>query len=173
MDKNQFYLFVVVCITTHVIRTIYEILKHKKVIRATKLSFVIVFTNMLLLWASWFGLCTGDPNSFVLPGAIRTAGIILVVAGIIVFITALLTIKALESYEGDLITHSIYSKIRHPMYLAFILWLVGMPLYSGGFTVFALVVVFIANVLYWRYLEERELVSRFPGYLEYKKKTIF
>ncbi len=30
MDKNQFYLFVVVYITTHVIRTIYEYLKQKE-----------------------------------------------------------------------------------------------------------------------------------------------
>ena len=173
MDNNQFFLLVVVCITTHVIRTIYEILKHKKVIRATKLTFVVVFINMFLLWASWFGLCTADPNNLVLHGAIRITGIVLAIAGVVVFITALLTIKALESYEGDLITHGIYSKIRHPMYLAFILWLIGMPLYAGGYWVYVLAVILIANVLFWRYLEERELVNRFPGYLEYKKKTHF
>ncbi len=173
MDKNQFYLFVVVCITTHLIRTIYEILKHKKVIRATKLTFVIVFINMFLLWGSWFWLCTDDPGGIILPGIVRYAGLVLVMAAIAVFITALLTIRALESYEGDLITHGIYSKIRHPMYLAFILWLVGMPLYSGGYWVYVLAVVFITNVLFWRHLEERELLNRFPGYLEYKKKTFF
>lgn len=173
MDKNQFYLLVVVCITTHMIRTIYEILKHKKVIRATKLTFVVVFINMFLLWASWFGLCTADPYSLVLTGAIRITGMFLAIAGVVVFITALLTIKALESYEGDLITRGIYYKVRHPMYLAFILWLLGMPLYAGGYLVYILAIIFIANVLFWRYLEEMELVNRFPGYLEYKKKTIF
>jgi protein-S-isoprenylcysteine O-methyltransferase Ste14 len=173
MDKNQFYLLAAVCITTHVIRTIYEILKHKKVIRATKLTFVVVFINMFLLWASWIGLCSSDPNSVFLPVVIRYTGIILAIAGFIIFITALLTIKALESYEGDLITHGIYSKIRHPMYLAFILWLIGMPLYAGGFLVYVLAMVFIANVLYWRYLEEQELVKRFPSYREYRKKTVF
>lgn len=173
MDKNQFYLMVAVCVAAHVIRTIYEILKHQKVIRATKLTFVIVFINMFLLWGSWFGLCTDDPCGIILPGIIRYAGLILVVAGIGVFITALITIRALESYEGDLITHGIYSKIRHPMYLAFILWLIGMPLFAGGYLVYVLAVVFVANVLFWRYLEELELVKRFPEYPEYKKKTFF
>ncbi|MBN1145588.1 MAG: hypothetical protein JXA72_14260 [Bacteroidales bacterium] len=173
MDKNQFYLLVAVCIAAHVIRTIYEILKHKKVIRATKLTFVIVFITMFLLWGSWFGLCTDDPNKIILPGIARYTGLVLVLAGIVIFITSLITIRALERYEGELITHGIYSKIRHPMYLAFILWIVGMPLYSGGYIAFIIALPFIANVLYWRHLEERELANRFPGYPEHKRKTVF
>lgn len=173
MDKNQFFLLVAVCIATHVIRTIYEILKHKQIIHATKLTFVIVFVNMFLLWGSWFGICSDDPNGIILPGFVRYTGLVLVVAGIAIFITALLTIRALEDYEGDLITHGIYSIVRHPMYLAFILWLTGMPLYAGGYVAYFLAIVFIANVLFWRHLEEQELMNRFPGYQEYKKKTIF
>jgi len=42
-----------------------------------------------------------------------------------------------------------------------------MPLYSGGIPSFILAVVFTANVLFWRYLEEIELVNRFTGYREY------
>jgi protein-S-isoprenylcysteine O-methyltransferase Ste14 len=96
-----------------------------------------------------------------------------VVLGIFAFISGLLTIKALESYNGDLITHGIYSKIRHPMYLGFILWLIGMPVYCGGIISFALGIVFIVNVLFWRHLEEKELESRFPDYEKYKKTTLF
>jgi len=173
MKKELFLILVIVCIITHIIRATYEILKHKKIIKADRLSFIIVFTNMLLLWASWFALCLLDIRRIKLPDIIRYSGIVLVVLGIVVFMTGLLTIKALESYEGDLITHGIYSKIRHPMYLGFILWLVGMPLYGGGIYSFVLCIVFIANVLFWRYLEETELENRFPAYREYKKKTFF
>jgi protein-S-isoprenylcysteine O-methyltransferase Ste14 len=112
-------------------------------------------------------------KSIDLPDTIRYSGIFLVVLGILIFITGLLTIKALESYDGDLITHGIYSKIRHPMYLGFILWLIGSPVFYGGLISFVLCIVFLGNVLFWRHLEEIELGNRFPAYKDYKKKTIF
>ena len=36
-----------------------------------------------------------------------------------------------------------------------------------------LVVVFVANVLWWRSIEEKNLQARFPAYREYKKATLF
>jgi protein-S-isoprenylcysteine O-methyltransferase Ste14 len=173
MKKELFFILVIVCTLAHITRAIYEILKHKKRIKASRLSFIIVFTNMLLLWASWFALCILDINKIEVPDIIRYFGIFLVVLGILVFLTGLITIKALESYDGDLMTHGIYSKIRHPMYLGFILWLIGMPVYYGGLISFALCIVFIVNVLIWRHLEEIELENRFPAYREYKKTTLF
>jgi protein-S-isoprenylcysteine O-methyltransferase Ste14 len=59
------------------------------------------------------------------------------------------------------------------MYLGFILWLIGLPIYFGAHYAFILAFVFIANVLFWRYLEEKELVDRFSSYMDYKKTTIF
>ncbi len=173
MKKELFIILIIVCTFTHIIRSIYEILKHKKILKPNNLSFIIVLINMLLLWASWFALCSLDIYRIALPDIIRYLGISFVGLGIIIFLTSLYTIKALESYDGDLITHGIYSKVRHPMYLGFILWLIGMPVYSGGFISFALCIVFIMNVLFWRHLEEKELENRFSAYREYKKTTIF
>ncbi|MGE5498406.1 MAG: methyltransferase family protein, partial [Syntrophothermus sp.] len=93
--------------------------------------------------------------------------------GIIIFLTALFTIKSLETYKGNLITKGIYSVLRHPMYLGFILWLFGVPLFYGSYTLFLLAVPFSANVLYWRHLEELELLRRFPDYRKYRKNTLF
>lgn len=87
--------------------------------------------------------------------------------------TALFTIKTLESYEGDLITSGIYSKIRHPMYAGFICWLIGFPLIFEAIFSMTLSIIFICNILFWKYLEEKELWNRFPAYPDYKKKTIF
>jgi protein-S-isoprenylcysteine O-methyltransferase Ste14 len=98
---------------------------------------------------------------------------LLAIVCVILFITALLTIKTLENYKGDLITKGVYSKIRHPMYLGFILWSIGFPVYYGALFSFILSFLFIANILFWRYLEEIDLENRFPDYKEYKKKTIF
>ena len=89
------------------------------------------------------------------------------------FLIALFTIKTFESYEGDLITKGIYSKVRHPMYLGFIFWLIGFPIIFGALFSLVLSLVFIANILFWRYLEEKELELRFSSYLDYKKTTIF
>jgi len=173
MKKELFFVLMILCTITHIIRTVYEILKHKKILKADNLSFIIILINMVLLWMSWFALCSLDVYKIDLPDIISYLGITFVGLGILIFLTGLLTIKSLESYEGDLITHGIYSKIRHPMYTGFILWLIGMPAFYGGLLSFALCLVFIVNVLFWRHLEEKELEKRFSEYKEYKKTTIF
>lgn len=132
MKKELFFGLIIVCVVAHIIRSVYEILKHKKIIEANILSFVLMFTNMLILWGSWFVLCSLDIYKTNFPEILRYLGIILVCLGIIIFLMGLFTIKTLESYEGDLITKGIYSKIRHPMYLGFILWLIGFPMLFGA-----------------------------------------
>ena len=170
---HQFFILVFVCIMTHIIRSTYEILKHKKILQPTRLSFIIIFINMALLWVSWFALCSLDEFKIILPGIIRYIGLLIVIFGVIFFFAALSTIKTLEAYEGDLITKGIYSKIRHPMYLGFILWCLGMPVYFGAYFSFILSFIFIGNILFWRHLEELDLGKRFTGYNDYKLQTIF
>ena len=169
----NFFVLVIICVITHIVRSVYEILKHKQILKPGKLSFAIVFTDMILLWISWFLLCSHDPYRIGFPAVIRYSGMLLSIIGLIAFLSALFTIKTLESYEGDLITSGIYSKIRHPMYLGFILWLIGFPVFFGALFSFILSLLFIINVLFWRYMEEKELEKRFPSYPQYRKTTIF
>jgi protein-S-isoprenylcysteine O-methyltransferase Ste14 len=173
MNYPQFFLLVCVCVITHIIRSVYEIMKHKKILQSSTISFVIIFLNMALLWGSWFALCSLDVYKIILPGIVKYLGLLLVIIGLIVFLTALFTIKTLENYVGDLITKGIYSRIRHPMYLGFILWSFGMPLFYGAYLSFILAILFIVNILFWRQLEEIDLSKRFSGYNDYKSKTLF
>jgi protein-S-isoprenylcysteine O-methyltransferase Ste14 len=173
MEKKLFFALVIVCSTTHIIRFFYEILKHKQLIKPGKLSFAIIFVNMMLLWISWFLLCRYDIYNVTLPGVIKYFGMFLSLIGLVLFLTGLSTMKTLENFEGDLITKGIYSKIRHPMYLGFILWLIGFPVYFGAIFSIFLALLFIANILFWRFLEEKELEQRFSGYKDYRKTTIF
>jgi protein-S-isoprenylcysteine O-methyltransferase Ste14 len=173
MENKKYIIFAGVCILTHIVRTIYEILKHKKRIVQDKFIFVIIFADMLLMWLSWFALCGLDVYKINLPVVIMYAGMLLAAIGFGIFITALFTIKTFETHEGDLMTKGIYSKLRHPMYLGFIFWLIGFPVYCGAGFSMLLAVIFIANVLFWRHLEEKELIERYPGYEDYKKNTWF
>ena len=173
MKNDLFFILTGICVFTHIVRTIYEILKHRKRLVPDKHSFIVVFTNMIVLWISWFLLCSMDAFHVELPPVISYLGLMLVILGVLMFLIAFSTIKSVETYAGDLITHGIYSRIRHPMYLAFILWLIGMPVFYGALFSIALSLLFIANVLFWRHLEEMELISRFSGYMEYRKRTIF
>ena len=173
MDNKTFFILVILCLTTHIIRSSYEILKHKKILEPNNLTFIIIFFNMAVLWISWFVLCSYDMYKINLPVIINYFGLLLCLIGVIIFFTALFTIKTLEDYAGDLITKGIYSKIRHPMYLGFILLSLGFPIYCGATFSFFLSFPFIANILYWRYLEEIELEKRFVDYKDYKTKTLF
>lgn len=173
MKKELFFVLVIICIITHVVRSVYEILKHRQKLKPGKSSFVIILLNMILLWVTWVLLCRYDIYRIDFPDIIRYTGISLTVIGIIVFLAGLFTIKTLESYDGDLITAGIYSLTRHPMYLGFILWLIGFPIYFGALFSLILSLLFICNILFWRSLEEKELEKRFPAYQDYKKTTLF
>lgn len=173
MYNRNFILLIVVNLLTHFVRAVYEVLKHKNIIKAGRLSFSIMFTNMSVLWISWFLLCSADVYRLNLPAFFRYIGLAITLSGTGLFFTALFTIKTLETYSGDLITNGIYSRIRHPMYLGFICWLFGAPVFYEAITSFALGILFIANVLYWRHLEEFELEKRFTGYKTYRLRTFF
>ena len=173
MKKELFFVLVIICIITHVVRSVYEILKHRQKLKPGKSSFVIILFNMILLWVTWVLLCRYDIYRIDFPDIIRYTGISLTVIGIIAFLAGLFTIKTLESYDGDLITDGIYTLTRHPMYLGFILWLIGFPLYFGALFSLILSSLFICNILFWRSLEEKELEKRFPSYQDYKKTTLF
>ena len=95
MNSRMFLPLVFLCVITHIVRLIYEILKHKKLIKASGISFVIIFSNMLLLWTSWFLLCSFDPSAISFPLVFRYFGISLAILGVIIFLTALFTINVL------------------------------------------------------------------------------
>ncbi len=173
METRTFFILLILSVMTHIVRSIYEILKHKKILVPNKTTFTIIFSNMSLLWTSWIALCRCDIYKIDLPVIMNYFGALLFLIGLVIFLTALRTIKTLESYSGDLISKGIYSKIRHPMYLGFILWLIGFPIYFGALFSFCLSFLFIVNILFWRHLEEIELEERFPNYKDYRVNTLF
>ncbi len=64
-----------------------------------------------------------------------------------------------------------YSMCRHPIYLGFILYIVGLSLAFGSRGSLITSVVFSILVVMYAFLEEKKLVERFPDYKNYKKEV--
>ena len=69
-----------------------------------------------------------------------------------------------------LITHGIYSYIRHPMYLSVILMGLGMALFYNNFFKWSVFILLLITMLVKMFYEEK-LWSKDECYKEYMKKT--
>jgi protein-S-isoprenylcysteine O-methyltransferase Ste14 len=156
------------------IRTGYEMLKEKgKVNPESKLAFGIVFTAMMTLWGTWFALCPQDPYHFELPGVVQWIGFSLFVLGFVLAVGALIQLKALENVD-HLVTTGLFARLRHPMYTGFMFWLIGWSTFHGGMASFAIGLLGIANILYWRRLEDARLEAKYgETYAEYRRRSWF
>jgi protein-S-isoprenylcysteine O-methyltransferase Ste14 len=131
-----------------------------------------MWINMLTLWITWFNLCEIDPLKLIIPQWLSVAGLIFFILGLLLFIIPLIQIRGVENVS-KLCTTGVYKVLRHPMYLGFIFWVVGFPLFMKAQIALIAGIVFVFNILYWRYLEEKELLVTYPEYAAYKKETIF
>jgi len=155
------------------IRTIFNILNYKKSPLAENKKIVIsIFIVMGILWFSWFQMCFSDPVKMNIPPGIRYIGLLIFLIGAFLFIFSHMKLRGFEN-KGELITTGIYSKIRNPMYLGFIIWIIGFPVFTRGFITLSSSVIWISYFMYWKILEEKELEQKYKGYKEYKKKTWF
>ncbi len=171
---KTFLFFLIICAATHVIRTIYEILKHTKRINPeNKVVFALIFTNMMALWVSWFMLTAFDPYMVDLAPVIRYSGAAIFMAGLLLFFLSLARLQRFENYHGALITDGVFRFFRHPMYVGFFLWMAGSSIYNRSGVALILTIVFTANIFIWKIFEEIQLRSTFPEYKDYMKKTLF
>ena len=169
-----FLLFLCISIATHVTRTIYEIMKvRNKINPENKILFAVIFSNMVFLWISWFGLCISDPVKAELYPVIRYFGAAVIVAGMILFVLTLIKIRRFENYHGELVTTGVFRFVRHPMYLGFVMWMAGSALMYESVTGMILAVIYTANIFWWKSLEEIQLMKVYPEYGSYIKRTLF
>jgi protein-S-isoprenylcysteine O-methyltransferase Ste14 len=125
---------------------------------------------MFFLWFSWFSMVFFDPVKMDLFW-MRYIGLILFVTGVLLFILSHIRIKGFDS--DRLVTSGIYSRIRHPMYLGFILWIIGFPMFMQSIITLASSIIWIPQIMYWKKSEERQLEAKYREYGEYKKRTFF
>ena len=157
-----------------IIRTIYELLKKSgRIDPKNKIIFMLIFIDMSILWISWFVAAPMNPKHFGLPPAIRWLGLGATILGTVLAVGSLIQLRGLENITR-LETRGLFARLRHPMYIGFILWILGWSLYYDAAVSLVMGLFGIANILYWRHLEEQHL-ERFFGapYLAYKSRTWF
>ena len=172
MGTLVFYVFFGVCFICFAVRTSYYLLANRGSGLAESRKFITtLFVVMFLLWFSWFVMSFNDRYEMNLPSWARYTGLALFIIGFLLFIFSHVKIRGQET--DKLVTSGIYSKIRHPMYIGFIIWFIGFPIFTNaGFTL-ASAIIWIPQLLYWRSSEERQLEKKYKDYQEYKKKTWF
>lgn len=171
---NGFLIPVVLFLLSLAIRLEYELLKQaRKIDPESKPIFVVVFSAMCILWVSWFILCPADPIRADIPDAIRWTGLAVFVAGSMLAVGALIQLRGVENID-HLVTTGLFRRIRHPMYVGFICWILGWSIYHGAIASLAIGAIGIASVLWWRHLEEGRLELQFGNsYTQYRLTTWF
>ena len=157
-----------------VVRDVYEFLKRSgRIDTKDRLLFAVVFTSMCVMWISWFAMGPFDPTRFPVPGTLRMIGLGAVVLGFGLALGGMWQLKGVENID-HLVTTGLFSRIRHPMYAGFILWILGWSAYQGAVATSALGILGILSVLWWCRLEETALLSSYGSvYAEYRAKTWF
>ena len=172
--KGSYFAVVVLNLAAFAVRTSYELLKRAgRLDPKNRALFLVILLDMILLWASWFTLCPMDPLRLVLPPVVRWASLAVVVGGLVLAVGALIQLRGVENID-HLVTTGFFHRVRHPMYLGFMTWIVGWALFQGAIVSLAVGLAGIGNILFWRHLEEQHLESCYGDvYRAYRAKTWF
>ncbi len=159
----------VICLA---VRGGYEMLKESHAIDPErKPIFAVILSAMLLLWLAWFALCPADPFPIALPAVVRWIGLGVFAAGMLLAVGALIQLRGVENID-HLVTTGLFRRMRHPMYVGFICWIVGWSVFHGAIVSLAVGIPGILSVLWWRHLEEIRLRRQFGApYEEYQRTT--
>ncbi len=145
------------------------------------LVFVLIPWVNGLTWLSYYDELLGIPSLpfRTVTGAI---GALIMLMGLgFIFVSALVLLDRGEGLPAFVLTKKIVAKdiyryTRNPLSLGIYLVWIALGLLTGSmfFTLWSLIALIPAHVLFLKYFEERELEIRFgPSYTEYKKKAPF
>jgi protein-S-isoprenylcysteine O-methyltransferase Ste14 len=141
----------------------------------------IFLVTFIALWCGWLVLMALDTqvwHTSDMPPLANALGGLLVIAGyaatLLVFREnsfATPVIRVQTEREHHVIDTGPYALVRHPMYAAALLYLVGMPLLLGSWYGLLVVPVIMAGVSWRAVFEERLLKRDLPGYADYMARV--
>ena len=172
---NATYLVVAAaCVVALAIRTMFERLRERgRVDARNNAVFALVFVAMVVMLVSWPVMCPLDPKRVALPELVRWIGLGTAAAGLLLAVGSLVQLRGVANID-HLVTTGLYSRLAHPMYAGFLLWIGGWVTAYGAVISLAVGLVAIGCVLSWRRLEDAELESRYrEDYRLYRSRTWF
>ena len=124
-----------------------------------------------MMWAGcrvYPKLTVAIPLGWLVGAVISVSGVAIALAGVAEFRRAQTTVDPTEpSKSSSVVTSGIYSRTRNPMYLGFLLVLVGWAFYLGSLLALLGPVLFVSYIHRFQILpEERILKSRFGASYE-------
>jgi protein-S-isoprenylcysteine O-methyltransferase Ste14 len=134
-----------------------------------------------MMWAAcriYPKLAVAIPFGWLVGAVISVSGVAIALAGVAEFRRAQTTVDPTDpSKSRSVVTSGIYSRTRNPMYLGFLLVLIGWAVYLGSLLALLGPVLFIGYMHRFQILpEERILKSRFgtayEAYLERVRRWI-
>ena len=139
---------------------------------------------LALFHIAWFVLIPNDVFRWQLfpkpPIGMAILGAALFLTGYGIMLTALWQNAFATPIVGDqterkqvLIDTGIYDRVRHPMYLGHLLFLLGIPLWLESYLALLLVPLVFAPMFARILIEEKSLVEKLPGYSGYKTRVPF
>jgi protein-S-isoprenylcysteine O-methyltransferase Ste14 len=172
--NEKYYILLGIFLGCLGVRFVYEKLKKAgRISLDNKILFGFIFAAMCVLWVCWFGMGPLDPIKLSLPEIVRWGGFGLFAIGMIIALWGVFLLRGVENID-HLVTSGLFSRMRHPIYTGFILWIIGWSIFHGAVISFFAGLIGIGNVLYWRYLEEVDLETRYgEEYRSYREATWF
>jgi protein-S-isoprenylcysteine O-methyltransferase Ste14 len=135
----------------------------------------------ILVWLGWLmlmGLDAARWRTSDMPVWLNIVGGVLVLAGFLATMLVLRentfaapVVRVQAERKQRLIDTGPYAYIRHPMYAAAILYLIGMPLLLGSWYGLLVVPLFIVGLAPRAIFEERLLKRELPGYADYMNRV--
>lgn len=140
----------------------------------TNRNYAVGQTVLLGVFAAIFLFDTGQ---HLLPDAFRAVGAALCGIGLVLLLSAFVSLRsaiqiAPEPKPGSrLVTGGVYKALRHPIYTAIVILVVGLFLRKPTVFVAIASAIVIAFLVVKARFEEQLLAARYPEYGEYRART--
>ena len=183
---DQFYSYILLVIGWLIFGLVHSLLATKKakdLITLGDLGFRRFYNliSIIMLIALLIGGAFIQSSYFLpLNKANKAIGLIIATFGYLVFKLAFKQIS-LSAFLGlkpdkqqDLISSGIYARVRHPLYTASILLVIGFVIFSPSITNLIHAICIILYIFIGAYFEEKKLIDLYgQQYIDYKKSTPF
>jgi len=142
----------------------------------------VVTLLLVLTLTAWFVLIPVDvfhlPFFAPVPIGAAVSGAVVLAIGYGVMVTALMQNSFATPVVGDqtergqiLVDTGLYARVRHPMYLGLLLFLLGLSLWLESLAGVLLLPLAFAPILARVVIEERTLTASLPGYDRYVRRV--